>query len=662
MKKRPLCILCLTFLVINGLTMLITGGQFYLKVPASSLFYEIEESKEILIQGQVYQKEHTSKHQILYLKNNSILFQNDSYYESRILIYDDTFEEIKIGETVYLRGKLEAFETARNPGNFNQRAYYAKKETRGFVWSEEILHVTGKEDKLKESLYQLRQYWKTLILKNMSEEQGGILSAILLSEKSEMDDEIKELYQKNGIGHILAISGLHISFFGLGIYHIFRKAGVPYWISGILSCIILTGYVLMIGDSVSVIRAYIMLLFRIGADVSGRVYDMLTALAFSAAITILRQPLYLTDAGFYLSYGAILGILLIKPELEKLLSPRMKYFKKLLPGISINLALFPILLWFYYEVPTYSLLMNLIVIPLMPWVMGLGVFGSLICGINQTFGKILLFPVEMILGLYEILSEIGSDLPASSIVFGKPEGWKLGIYYFILILVIYYLKLCKTELLLKKVRRFAAGIFLLLILLFVELPNGKLRITMLDVGQGDCIFVEGPYGKNYLIDGGSSDVGQVGKYRIEPFLKSQGTGTLDYVFVSHGDIDHYNGISEMLERQKFGVKIKNLVLPSNYKEDEELKELAHLAIDEGVKVSVIEKGQMISEGKLKITCVQPGNEEKTLEGNAGSMVLDISFESFDMLCTGDVEYEGEEFLIQNIRGKDYDVLNPQIPN
>lgn len=656
MKKRPLCILCLTFLMINGLIMLITGGQSYLKVPASSIFYGMEQSKEVLIQGQVYKKEHTSKYQTLYLKNNSISFHDKSYYESQILVYDDTFEEVKIGETVYLRGKLELFETARNPGNFDQRTYYARKGIRGFGWSMEIICITGKAHIIKEKLYQWRQEWKDLLLENMSEEHGGILSAILLSEKSEMEESTKELYQKNGIGHILAISGLHISFIGLGIYRIFRKAGCSYGLSGILSCIVLTGYVWMIGDSVSVIRAYIMLLLRIGADVCGRIYDMLTALIFSAAVTILNQPLYLMDAGFYLSYGAIIGILLIRPQLEKIVPSNLRVLKRFLPGIAINLALYPVLLWFYYEVPTYSLLLNLIVIPLMSWVMGLGVFGSLLCGISSSFGKILLLPVEMILKLYGILSEIGSKLPLSSIVFGKPSGWKIVIYYIILVLIVYYLHLCKTELLLKKIKWYVIGIFIGLTLLFVKLPNGRLHITMVDVGQGDCIFIEGPYGKKYLIDGGSSDVSEVGKYRIEPYLKSQGAGTLDYVFVSHGDSDHFSGIQEMIERQEIGVKIKNMVLPVNYKNDKELIELAHLALVKGINVTVIEQGQSLLEGRLKITCVQPGYEEQFLEGNAGSMVLDISFGSFDMLCTGDVENEGEDVLIQNMKGKDYDVL------
>lgn len=656
MKRRPLCMLCLIFLGIQGLIVLIKGGQSYLEVPASSIFYEMKESKEVLIRGQVYKKENTSKYQVLYLKNNSILFQNNSFFESPILIYDDSLKEIKIGEYVYLRGNLEQFERARNPGNFDQSLFYAKKGIYGFVWSEEIIRITGKENKIKETLYQWKQKWKTLILENMSEEHGGILSAILLSEKSEMEEEIKELYQKNGISHILAISGLHISFIGLGIYQILRKAGISYGMAGILSCLILTGYVMMIGDSVSVIRAYVMLLFRIGADMSGRVYDMLTALTFSAAVTILKQPLYLMDAGFYMSYGAIVGILLIKPELERLFPFKWRVVKSLMPGIAIHLTLYPVLLWFYYEISTYSFLWNLLVIPLMSWVMGLGVLGSLLCGINRSVGKLILLPVELILRLYGILCETGSNMPMTSVVFGKPDGWKLVLYYIVLVLLISYIHLCKSESLLKRIKRAVIGIGMMLMCLFIEFPNGKIQVTILDVGQGDCIYIEGPQGKHYLIDGGSSDISQVGKYRIESFLKSQGAGSLDYVFVSHGDLDHYNGIQEMIERQKTGVQIKNLLLPENYKNDEALLELAYLAQEEGIKVSVFLQGQTISEGGFSISCIQPGNEQQLLEGNAGSMVLDVSFGNFDMLCTGDVEKEGEELLLQNVAGKDYDVL------
>ena len=296
-EKRPLCYVCLVFLLIKSVLLLLTGGQSG-GLSADSIFQE-EKEKEVILQGQVYQKTSTSKMQILYLKNNSINSQNESFYESKIIVYDKTFQNIAIGKTVKLRGKANVFETAHNPGNFDQRQYYAKQNIYGMVWGEQIMEVSGKTNRLMNSLYGLKQAWKEKLTETMGEKNGAVLSAILLSEKKEMDAEIKELYQKNGIGHVLAISGLHISFIGLSVYQIFRKVGSPYFVAGIGSGILLFLYVLMIGLSVSVIRAAIMLLLRIGADMTGRVYDMATGLFFAGAVTVLWQPLYLADAGFF---------------------------------------------------------------------------------------------------------------------------------------------------------------------------------------------------------------------------------------------------------------------------------------------------------------------------------------------------------------------------
>ena len=102
----------------------------------------------------------------------------------------------------------------------------------------------------------------------------------------------------------------------------------------------------------------------------------------------------------------------------------------------------------------------------------------------------------------------------------------------------------------------------------------QMQVTVLDVGQGDGIFLKSPRGMTCMIDGGSSDVKNVGQYRIEPYLLSKGVGTLDYVFISHGDSDHTNGIEEMISRQKIGVKIKTLVFPKESVWDESLKKLA----------------------------------------------------------------------------------------
>lgn len=186
--------------------------------------------------------------------------------------------------------------------------------------------------------------------------------------------------------------------------------------------------------------------------------------------------------------------------------------------------------------------------------------------------------------------------------------------------------------------------------------RNRLSVTMLDVGQGDGIFIKGPAGVTYFIDGGSSDVKNAGKYRIEPFLKSQGERQLDYVFISHGDADHMNGIEEMLERQRVGIRIKTLVLPEQIVWDENLKALAQKALMYGTKVVVIKAREQIVEGNLKIMCLLPRKTYKGEIGNASSTVLILNYGDFDMLMTGDVEGEGEDALKEIDFSNQIDVL------
>ena len=655
MRKRPLCMVCLTFLLIRSCLLMLTSGETLVKVPAYSIFSDQSEKTEVIIQGQVYKKTNTSKTQILYLKNNSMIHKNKSYYESNILIYDDTFLEIPIGKIICVKGKTVPFEKPRNPGNFDQQLYYAKQNIYGYVWSEKIISVSGAENKLMESLHKVKKAWSQSILENMSEENGQVLCAMLLGEKSDVDADMKEQYQKAGISHVLAISGLHISFIGLGIYKLIRRSGVSYIGSGILASLVLSIYVLMIGFSVSIVRAYVMLLFRIGADMAGRVYDIVTALMVSAALLAMYQPLYLADAAFYLSHGAILGILILLPCLTKML-PQKRWLEGSLAGLAIHIALFPVLLWFYFEIPTYSMLINMVVIPLMTWVLSLGMFGVLFSLLWLPVGKVLFGGCDWILSFFSWVSEKCCRLPFSRVVFGKPNWWEVVIYYVILLSFVFLLKKCKGKPNVAKFRKAGLLLAIFMVLIFVKVPNGKLQITMLDVGQGDSIFMKGPRGHTYLVDGGSSDVDELAKYRIEPFLKSQGVGGLDYVFVSHGDLDHYSGIKEMLERQLTGVRIKQLVLPTNYKEDKALLELVKLAMQKNVGVAVIKANQELKEGDLEITCLQPDEGRKALGGNAGSMVLDVTFREFDMLLTGDVEGKGEEQLVGHLPKKTYDIL------
>ena len=638
MKKRPLCFILMAFLFVQSL------WQVPHKVPATSIFSQNLSIKSMTLCGQVYKKEIQEEYQILYLKNNSITYQDHSYQESKIIAYDDSFHKIKIGQYIHLIGDGKAFEVAKNPGNFDAKFYYAKNKIYGAIWNVKIITVKGEEHTLKEKLFSFRESWEKMLQEKLGYEKGSLLCAILLNEKADLSEETKELYQKNGYGHILAISGLHISFIGVGIFQALRKLGARYGVSSLISILVLTLYVLMIGFSVSIFRAYVMLLFRIGAELTGRVYDMLTAVFVSAALLVIYEPLYLQDAAFQLSHGAILAIILVAPAIRQYIGKEGRLAEVLYGSLAIQITLLPITLWWYYEISIYSILWNLIVIPLMSVLMTLGIFGSFMPL------KIVWFSgCSIILSVFEWIGKIGNEMFGSRLVLGRPSYVAVIIFYiWILILVM----LAKYK---KRFCKWMFWSFWIVGLLFIKFPNGELEITMLDVGQGDCIFIQGPRGKSYLVDGGSSDVSQVGKYRIESFLKYKGVNSLDYVFISHGDSDHYNGIEEILERKVYSVRIENLVFPGNYLRDKELIELAELAKTSGVKVRCMKQGQFVEEGKMRLSCVQPGAKENELEGNAGSMVLDLRYKDFAMLFTGDVEGEGENHLIENLNHS-YQVL------
>ncbi len=664
MRKRPLALLCLVFLITKGFLVFICGGD--VTIPTDSIFSEMssgDAKSQVQIQGRIYKKEHTSKNQILYLKDNFITDNETSYYESRILIYDSSFQELPIGKTIQLTGTIQKFERARNPGNFDRSMYYAKQNIYGCVLRAQIHKVWGEKNQIAEGLFQLRQGWKEIFSRNLSGEQGPVLSAMILGLKGDMSEEIKDLYQKNGISHALSISGLHISFIGLGIYGIFRKMGFGYLPAGILATVLLSGYSFMIGFSVSVLRAYVMLLFRVGADVTGRVYDILTALLVSAAVTVSVQPLYLLDASFWLSYGAVIGILFVVPMFHKCLPEswfRVRGLRTFLNAgvvsLAVQLFLFPIVLWYYFEISVYSFLLNVMVVPMMSWVLGLGMFGSVAYVIWSPLGALLLSLADGMLKAVARAGEWFLELPGARVVLGRPEWWEVLLYYVVFCFVLLYARLRHGK------KRVWMCVMLGLcmafsVCLFVPFPSGKLQITMLDVGQGDCIFIRGPKGTTYLIDGGSSDVSEVGKYRIEQFLKSQGVGSLDYVFVSHGDADHCSGIKEMLLRQHYGVRIRSLVLPTNYGQSNELRELASVAQQHKVAVRVIDAGMTLREEDMTITCLQPAKgKAKHLSDNAGSMILYVDFRDFEMLCTGDVEGEGERMLMENPGLQSCDVL------
>jgi competence protein ComEC len=250
-------------------------------------------------------------------------------------------------------------------------------------------------------------------------------------------------------------------------------------------------------------------------------------------------------------------------------------------------------------------------------------------------------------------------MPANLLTVGRPDIIRIVLYYLLILIFIYGVNRYKKRSFLL-ILLFAVGI-----LIFPKQGEG-LTVTMLDVGQGEAIYMETGEGLNFLIDGGSIDVNGVGIYRIRPFLLSKGINHIDYAIVTHGDTDHTSGLMELMEDGK--IKIVNLILPkidsSNNRWDreditindqDEFKDLKELAAKCKVNLMYIKAGDYIREGKLDITCLHPLEGYMYSSRNAYSTVLSVKYGDFDMLLTGDLEAEGER-NITKMPLSQYDVL------
>ncbi|MDO4473120.1 MAG: DNA internalization-related competence protein ComEC/Rec2 [Eubacteriales bacterium] len=661
--------LILVFVSVNWGKDTILKKYFY--SPAETM---ISEGSSVTVKGMIDRREKTSDYQILYLKNCSIYYQNQIIYESSFIIYDTKKQYWKTGTVVEAFGAYTLFESARNPGNFSSREFYQIRKVYACMWTDNIICVDDKRDVLKDSLSILREKWSDWILKTAGEEYGGMLCAVILGEKHQMTAEMKERFQINGIAHILAISGLHLSFVGLGFYRFVRRMTGSYTAGGIAGMVFLLLYILMIGTTVSAVRAVIMFCIRVGADMSGRVYDAPTSAAAAAAGIILWRPLAFYDAGFQLSFGAILGILFVFPAIkevavsfvptfrEKKISVPYKwalhrFSEAVLASLSIQITTLPVILWHYYQIPSYGVLLNLVVIPLMSVLLAAGFVGSVLGVAGIHIGVAGIRVCQIILKFYEEVCIVFEKIPGHHFITGRPEMAGIITYYGCLIAVLFFVnrlnskhRINEEKIKFTKVQLcvFASLSMICLASIWCTCPENTqpdLEITFLDVGQGDGIFIREKDGMTCLIDGGSSDVAKVGQYRIEPFLKSRGVSEIDYVFVTHGDEDHICGIEEMIRRQNFGVRIGSIVFPDVSVWDEKLESLYQLASSNGIRTVQMKEGESVNGKELHMKCLAPG---KGLKGNEASLVIGLSYHDLDVLFTGDVEGNGEEMLVDKL--------------
>lgn len=620
-----------------------------------------------VICGTVQSCDDTKYSKSLILKNSYLMYQSKKISIKNIKVYLKENEEVPIGAFVVLSGNMEETKKAQNPGGFDSAAYYACQHIYYLMKSATVVKMSEEVSGYRQILREIRTKLSE-ILKGAAGTDAHIFQAMLLGEKTNLEKETKTLYQMSGIIHILAISGLHISMLGVGLYKILKKSGCGMYAAGFLAFMIMIAYGMMTGNSVSTLRAICMFLLSVGAQMLGRSYDMPTALAMAAILILLESPAYLYNSSFQLSFGAVMGVGLVTPVILEFLKVKKRWLRNLMSSVIVQMVTLPIVLYTYGEVSVIGIFLNLLVLPTVGIVLGSGLAGCAAGIFSLEAAKVMVIPGRILLWMYEKTGTFLTLFPFSVWIAGAPKVGRIILYYLFLTVM-----LTSTAFFEKKIQRilrkkgelyeknsliisggigcvFCVIAMMLLTIRFQE----NLTITCLDVGQGDCAVISTKEGEDFVVDCGSSDQSNVGEYCLIPFLKNQGIAVLEGIFISHTDKDHISGIEEMLTAIGTGltaIRVKNVILPDWKEKDDVYVKLEELAKDAGANIIYGNMGDVFRTKSLEIKILHPEAESKGTDTNEEGIVLEVKEGDFCGLFMGDVGSSVEKdllFMLENV--------------
>ncbi len=579
----------------------------------------------------------------------------------------------KTGDQIVARGNLRAPPGVRNPGEFDYRRYLASQDIQA------LLYVKGKssllliEPEKGEWFYRccispMRNYISFFIDNTLHGQSAALLKGLLLGSRGDIDVDVKEAFARAGVIHVLAVSGLHVGFILALVLGLFSFLRIPNPLRTILVIATLFFYALLTGFRVPVVRASIMAsVFLLGYLVQRKSHPV-NSIAAAGIIVLAWNPQQLFQAGFQLSFTAVLGILLIYKRMEELLHPVilnlyeknrvfLRYVMALfLVTLSAQLATLPLTVFYFNRIPVVSLFINVLVIPLVGVIVALG-FGSLLF-------SLLWWPLGSALAntngvcLSFLIHTIEKTSAMSWASFGVPQ---LSLLYVVLAFTLLGLFIAWRRI---RYRKLLIFIFLILTNFGVwnHAVNQKagLRVTFLDVGQGDAALFENVQGKVMLVDTGDrTDRFDCGKRIIAPFLQRRGIKKIDVLVLTHPHSDHIGGAPYLVEHFDIG----RIILPKVRLDNPILKTIAEKASAKNIPWQFVHSGDLIHElDPVLITVLYPTrtmlqavrSDAENL--NNSSIVLICHYYSGSILMTGDAEHEAEWDMNRYGKLLDVDVL------
>ncbi len=589
---------------------------------------------------------------------------------------------LRYGERIRLIAKLSHPRNFNNPGAFDYRRFLACNG----IW------VTGYLEKDRgiaiiargkgNAFFRLMEAWRDRIRSFLDSSVGpetrGILKALILGEREEIAEEVKEEFIVAGVAHIIAISGLHMGIIALVIFTL-AKWSLRWSETLVLSLNIhklsaaatippLILYTFIAGARIPTIRAAIMIIIYLVSILLDRHRNIYNTLAIAALVILLVSPPSLFDVSFQLSFTAVLAILYLVPRLSAivpkphpLLARKPSIYRtlsrKFLDFAFISFAAmvgtWPLVAYHFNRISLTGFLSNLIVVPLVGLIVPLGLITSLAVLISAPLGSLLAALASSLSSLAIWMVHLFALLPHASRYLVTPTLLEIGLCY---LLILYLTNI-------RRIKRLGAISILLFAAIAADISYwyvqtrliNTLRVTFIDVGQGDSILVEFPRGKRMLVDGGGfyDESFDVGRNVVAPVLWQKKIATLHYLVLTHPHPDHLNGLQFIASTFRIGEFWEN---------GEECSSAPCLNLTDIVRRKRISRRSVHSEipprwvNGVKVEVFNPpqgglmGGKDPWSQTNNRSVVLKITYKNHRFLLTGDIEEEGEAQLIQS--GKD----------
>jgi competence protein ComEC len=605
---------------------------------------------------------------VSYLLRVERLPDQDIAASGLVKVYAPPGTELELHSRVTAIGKLSRPRRAGNPGEFDSRAVF---ERRGITHTLAVkpgqISVIDKIpswDSRRLAPWVHRKFHE-LIGARMSRERAAILGATLLGERGNLTRDQREKFVRSGTVHLLVVSGLHVGLLAGAVVLILRMFGLdPRWAWAAAAVVALL-YLGITGIQPSVLRATSMVVIYALGKVLLRRPDPVNVLGASAIVSLAVNPLDVAELGFQLSYLAVLGILVVAPALRfrrplsdservtRLARERIMDWAgaSLRISLAVGLVTWPLLAYTVHVISPIMLVTNLLVGPLLTAMLGVALLSPL--AVIPFVARVLAWLLSMLAGMLDGMSGLFASIPYGHLFLPAPSLWWLIGYYAALLLAV-----AAPRAGLPRVSGAALWLGWLALLPVLSLTHneepGPVRMTALDVGQGQCVVVEVPGGPCVVLDCGSTSIGAVGERILAPYLWRRGRRTIDVLLISHADADHVNGLPQLFERFRVG----RVYVPETFGDDETGAALtAWLA--QRVEVRVLHRGDSLRLAEdLQLRNLWPDANfarelmDPVTRRNEGGLVLELAAGGRRVLLPSDTESRGLAGVLPHVGAVD----------